>query len=204
MPLTDVAIEPARQLFDLNVWAVLSVCQAFLPLVMKATNGGMIVNNTSVASVAAVPMQGVYNASKAAAAILTENLRLELAPFGVKVIDMKTGAVKSKFFANMKGENGSHLQLPENSIYAPAKTEVEHRMSGAGLETRMMDADVWAKKVVGDLLKSSPPVTVWRGGSATLVWVANILLPLSIRDKLLKEAGGLDVLEKKLKKPGKA
>jgi 1-acylglycerone phosphate reductase len=54
----------------------------------------MIINHTSLASVAAVPLQGIYNASKAAAASLTETLRLGLQPFGIKVVDMKTGAVR--------------------------------------------------------------------------------------------------------------
>jgi 1-acylglycerone phosphate reductase len=47
--------------------------------------------------IAGVPLQGIYNASKAAAASLTKTLRLELEPFGIKVVDMKTGAVKSEF-----------------------------------------------------------------------------------------------------------
>jgi 1-acylglycerone phosphate reductase len=199
----DASLQSARELFDLNVWAVLSVSQAFLPLIMKSTYGGMIVNNTSIVSVASVPMQGVYSASKAAAASLTETLRLELAPFGIKVIDMKTGAVKTNFIANMKDNHGSSLKLPESSIYAPAREELEHIMNGGKLESGMVDADVWAKTVVADLTRKSPPTVLWRGGSATLVWVAKTFFPSFLTDKLLKQAGGLDVLEKKLKEKDK-
>src|SRR5277367_3272680 len=160
---------------------------------MKSTYGGMIVNNTSIVSVASVPMQGIYNASKAAAASLTETLRLELEPFGIKVIDMKTGAVKTNFVANMKSNHGSSLKIPENSIYAPAREELEHAMSGGSSESRMVDADVWAKAVVTDLTRKSPPTVIWRGGSATLVWVAKTFFPSFLTDKLLKEAAGLDI-----------
>jgi len=61
---------------------------------MKSTHGGMVVNNTACSSLTAgaLPFSGAYNASKAAAANLTEVLRLELEPFGIKVINLITGA----------------------------------------------------------------------------------------------------------------
>jgi len=170
---------------------------------MKSTYGGMIVNNTSIVSIAGIPLQGVYNASKAAAANLTETLKLELAPFGIKVIDMKTGAVKTNFLANMHNNHGSFLKIPEGSIYAPARREIEHIMSGADLESKMVDADVWAKAVVADLTRKSPPTVIWRGGSATLAWFAKTFFPSFLWDKMLKEAGGMDILEKKLKEKEK-
>ena len=60
----------------------------------------MIVNNTSIVSVIPFPFQGVYNASKAALASLTDTLRLELSPFDIDVVDLKTGVVKTQFFDN--------------------------------------------------------------------------------------------------------
>src|SRR5262245_40274543 len=51
MPLVDASLDDARKLFDLNVWAVLAVTQAFLPFLLKSDHGGMIVNNTSMLSV---------------------------------------------------------------------------------------------------------------------------------------------------------
>jgi 1-acylglycerone phosphate reductase len=162
--LTDVSIDAAREVFDLNVWAVLSMVQAFLPLLLKSSYGGMIANNTSLASVAAVPLQGIYNASKAAAASLTETLRLELLPFGIKVVDMKTGAVRSEFYANMsanvKDKTGAPLALPNGSMYEVAREEIEEILRGDTMGSRMVDPDRWAEQVVGDLTRESPPGTV--------------------------------------------
>ncbi len=67
----------------------------------------MIVNNTSIVGVIPMPWQGVYNASKAALASLTDTLRLELEVVGVNVVDLKTGAVKSGFFGNVAGGDQS-------------------------------------------------------------------------------------------------
>ncbi|KAL2851500.1 hypothetical protein BJY01DRAFT_232920 [Aspergillus pseudoustus] len=55
MPLMDVNIAKARELFDLNVWSVLNVTRAFLPLLMESPHeyGGLVVNNTACASVTA-------------------------------------------------------------------------------------------------------------------------------------------------------
>lgn len=110
MPLSDASLDESRQLFELNVWSVLAVTRAFLPILLKANHGAMIVNNTSISSVVPNPMGGIYNMSKAATAMMTDTLRLELAPFGIKIIALKTGTVKSKFYENDPG--GLRLRCP--------------------------------------------------------------------------------------------
>jgi 1-acylglycerone phosphate reductase len=75
MPISDISIPEAKQLFDVNVWSQLAVTQAFLPLLIKSK--GMIVNQTSVVSTTAVPFQSAYNASKAAMAMFSDSMRLE-------------------------------------------------------------------------------------------------------------------------------
>lgn len=84
VPLLDMDHEKARKTFDLNVFAPISVIQAFIPLLIAGK--GTIVNIGSYVDRLPVPWQGVYNASKAALRALTDNLRLELRPFGIKVV----------------------------------------------------------------------------------------------------------------------
>jgi short-subunit dehydrogenase len=74
----------ACKLFDLNVFAPISVAKAFIPLLIA--NKGTIINIGSYVDALPVPWQGVYNASKAALRSLTDNLRLELRPFNVDVV----------------------------------------------------------------------------------------------------------------------
>lgn len=84
MPLLDVDLEDARRTFDANFFGVLSTIQGFAPLLIAAK--GRIVNISSVAQFTPVPWLGVYNCSKAALGMLSDNLRMEMAPFGVRVI----------------------------------------------------------------------------------------------------------------------
>jgi 1-acylglycerone phosphate reductase len=190
MPFSDLFIAGAKELFDLNVWSHLAVTQAFLPLILESR--GLIVNHTSSASVCTVPFSSTYNASKAALAAFSDTQRLELAPFGVRVVDLKTGAVQSNINA------GPRARLPKDSIYAPAREAVEKSMSLEELVKGAMKQEVWAKTTVADLLKKSPPPNIWRGTSALLVW-AGTMLPFGWLDGTIKKLTGLDVVEKILK-----
>jgi 1-acylglycerone phosphate reductase len=185
-PLSDATdLDACRQTFDLNVWAALAVTQAFLPLLIKAK--GVVVMNSSVTSVVPVPGMGIYNASKAALAMLTDTLRLEVAPFGIRVVELKTGTVESNFH-----ENGGKAVLPADSLYAPIKADMETLINGTAKEdtSRRMDASVWAKQVVGQLVKSDPPTKVWKGGAAgTIYWVTTLPLQTFMQGTLAKVAG---------------
>src|ERR1700722_74079 len=185
-PLSDVTdLDACRRTFDLNVWATLAVTQAFLPLLIKAK--GVVVMNSSLTSVVPVPGMGIYNASKAALAMLTDTLRLEVAPFGIRVVELKTGSVESNFH-----ENGGKALLLADSLYAPIKADMEALINGAAKEdtSRRMDASVWAKQVVGQLVKSDPPAKVWKGGGAgTIYWITTLPLQRFMQVTLAKVAG---------------
>ncbi|KAH9223952.1 hypothetical protein DL95DRAFT_484768 [Leptodontidium sp. 2 PMI_412] len=195
MPISDLSITEAKQTFDLNVWSCISTIQAFLPLLMKAENGALIVNHTSVGSMAGLPFQAAYNASKAALAMFSDILRLELEGFNIRVVDLKTGGVKSNILANL-----THTELPKESIYDVAREEAEKMLSGEKLKSvkgTFVDADVWAEGVVKDLSQSKPPHQIWRGGQA---WLARLgtIFPVGLFDGQLKKVTGLDDVIRKI------
>lgn len=193
MPLLDVDLEEMKNLFDLNVFSVLAVTQAFFPLIRRAQ--GTIVNNTSVAGtpVGSAPIQSVYNQTKAAAGIMTNNLRQEVKAFGVKVVDLKTGAVKTNFFANVGA-----AELPAGSLYRIAKEAIEKFMVGGELMTNAMTAEAWAARVVSDLSRTNPPPEVWRGTQATLLRYL-LFFPSYWFDGILKKMVGLNLVEQRVK-----
>ncbi|KAI9710738.1 MAG: hypothetical protein M1820_002571 [Bogoriella megaspora] len=199
MPLADVDIETGKKVFEANVWGFLRVTQAFLPLLLKSSHpaGGFVVNNTSAVSVIANPIAGVYNMSKAAAGMMTETLRLELMPFGIKVIDLKTASVRSRFYD--KQAQGPKARLPEDSIYSPARDVVENIMTEGSVGLKFMPQEDWAKEVVESLLKRDPAPHIWSGASATLIRVLTSIVPFTWRDSTMLKMGGLDILSQRLK-----
>ena len=210
MPIADVSLDAARQLYDVNVWSHIAVSQAFLPLLLKSTTTtasapgsagaghALIVNHTSVGSVTALPFQGIYNSSKAALAMLTETMRMELAPFGIRVIDLKTAGVKTNIIAN-NNVNSRAERLPQNSIYAPAREVVEEAMSQEGLKEKGSSAEQWAAEVSALLLGKNPPNVIWRGESASLARVANSL-PSGLFGGTIRKMTKLDVVEDLIRK----
>ncbi|KAF9769558.1 hypothetical protein IL306_013022 [Fusarium sp. DS 682] len=195
-PIIHADINKSHDLFELNVFSIIRVTHAFLPLLLNSTHGALLINNTSASSLlgAGVPFQGVYAASKAAASSLTESLRIELAPFGIRAINMFTGGVKSTFF-----NNSPDGELPKDSIYNVAKEEVESSMNGnePGLSNNKPDAETWAKQVARDLSQRKPPYCIFRGAAAGTARYGT-LFPTGTFDSMVKQMGGIDVLERKL------
>ncbi|OQO03443.1 hypothetical protein B0A48_10107 [Cryoendolithus antarcticus] len=193
MPLTDLSITEAKRFFDLNVWGHLAVIQAFLPLLLKSRKA-MIVNHTTVGAHLAVPFQFTYNGSKAAMAMMTDTLRLELAAFDIDVVNLKTGGVNTNI---VHSNAAAKAALPSDSIYAPARELVEPMLQGSWVSSGI-SADEWAKGVVSDLLKPHLPLSIWRGKSAGMARLGS-LLPSAWFDGYLKRIMGLDKVEAMLK-----
>ena len=196
MPVADTELSKAKELFELNVWSYLSVTQAFLPLLLKAK--GMIVNNTSISSASLTPHNSVYHASKAAAAMFSDHQRIELEPFGIRVVDLKTGCVHTNFHENRSDD----ATLPAGSIYELVKEQTERAMDAKHFSNRT-NLEEWSNLVVNDLLQQNPPAQVWRGKEAGWTWFGT-WFPVTWFDKALQRMVGLDLLAQKLKAEGRS
>jgi NAD(P)-dependent dehydrogenase (short-subunit alcohol dehydrogenase family) len=97
-PLEALAEADLRRLFDNNLFGLLAVTRAFLPA-MRERGQGRVVNVGSIMGRVAMPLLGAYNASKHAVAAVTDALRMELAPFGITVVLVEPGAVRTGFAA---------------------------------------------------------------------------------------------------------
>jgi 1-acylglycerone phosphate reductase len=196
MPLIDVDIAEAKRIYDLNVWSHIAVTQAFIKLLLAAP-AGLLVNHTSVAAGITIPMQGVYNSSKAAMASLTDTLRMELAPFGIKVVQLRTGIVQTNLISNyVNNAPGAQTpRLPDASIYAPAREPVEKAMRQEGFEGQGMPAAKWADETVQELLRKNPTAIIWKGDSSLLARVVSVL-PSALTDGTMRGLAGMDKIEK--------
>lgn len=94
--LEEIPIEQVQQMFDVNVFGVLRLIRAVAPH-MRQQKTGRIINISSIAGKLSTPANGTYSATKFALEALSDALRLELAPFGIQVIVVEPGAIKTHF-----------------------------------------------------------------------------------------------------------
>ncbi|MFC1881238.1 SDR family oxidoreductase [Thermodesulfobacteriota bacterium] len=94
--LEDVSIEAAKRLFEVNIFALVRITQACLPA-MRRQRKGIIVNLSSIVGKFTFPGSGIYAASKHALEAITDAMRLELAPMGIKVVTIRPGPIATEF-----------------------------------------------------------------------------------------------------------
>ncbi|PIU17853.1 MAG: short-chain dehydrogenase/reductase [Elusimicrobia bacterium CG08_land_8_20_14_0_20_59_10] len=106
----DVPIAEARRQFEVNVFGLARLTQLALPH-MRAAGRGTIVNISSIAGKLTVPAGGWYHASKHAVEAYSDALRLEVAQFGIKVILIEPGPIKTEWdntaLVNLQKYSGS-------------------------------------------------------------------------------------------------
>ncbi|GAA0467389.1 oxidoreductase [Streptomyces stramineus] len=95
-PVEDIGVEQVRHQFEVNVFGALRMAHAVLPG-MRSAGEGRIVNISSVAGRFSLPGGGCYHASKHALTCLSDTLRLETRPFGVRVSTVEPAAVNTAF-----------------------------------------------------------------------------------------------------------
>jgi len=94
----DTSIGEAQAQFDTNFFGMLRVCRATLPI-LRRQGAGYLINISSIAGLVGVPFQGLYSASKFAIEGLTESLRAEVRPYGVRVALIEPGDFHTGFTA---------------------------------------------------------------------------------------------------------
>lgn len=122
--------EAARAQFETNVFGPAELIQRVLPG-MRAQRSGLIVNVSSVVGRFAPPGGGFYNASKHAMEALSDSLRLEVAPFGIRVALIEPGPVRTAFADTTLGT--VHDGLPE---YGEFRGRIADWYSAVYLRTR--------------------------------------------------------------------
>jgi NAD(P)-dependent dehydrogenase (short-subunit alcohol dehydrogenase family) len=120
-PCEETTADDLRAQYETNVFGAHRVTRAVLPA-MRARGDGAIVNVSSVAGRVVVPVVGPYHSSKFALEALTEALRYEVAPFGIRVTLIEPGP-----FATDLHDKEKRTTSPADSPYAPLVDEYLRR-----------------------------------------------------------------------------
>ncbi|MFE8699404.1 oxidoreductase [Cytobacillus sp. FJAT-54145] len=121
----EVPIEEYREQFETNVFGVIAVTQAILPI-MRTQGSGKIINVSSISGRIGFPGLSPYVASKHALEGLSECLRLEMQPYGVEVVLVEPGSYKTNIWST--GKQVTEKSLQESSPYYTYMRKIENQL----------------------------------------------------------------------------
>jgi len=179
-PLEQVPLEAVEDLFRVNVLGVIAATQQFLPLLRKAA--GRIINISAVNGKISIPFLSVYNASKSALEALSDSLRVELAPWGIRVSVVAPGAMRTDIRAE-----GVRRWAESRASLSPEKHALYERQFGK-LRELIAQADSTAAEhdpvtqAVYDALTAEVPQSRYLAGPDTAQWMQMASLPDAQRD----------------------
>jgi len=190
-PTMDIEPVALEHQFLTNVTGVIRLIQEVVPL-MKAQGEGTIVNMGSISGIAPTPFSGAYCASKAAIHAWSDVLRMELQPFGIKVITLLPGGIVTDFGKNCVETVKSNLKPGswygkiEQFVYSRANTSQE----------KATPVEKFVAEVLRKILRKDPPVNIRSGKRSFTLPLMKRVLPEKWLDKLMMKKYGLDKLPK--------
>jgi NAD(P)-dependent dehydrogenase (short-subunit alcohol dehydrogenase family) len=183
-PIEYATMQDLRKIFDVNFFGQVAIIQAFSRLLRKQR--GRIVNITTVGVNIAIPFGGLLNGSKSAFAKVSDTLRLEMHPFGVRVIAIEPGSISTPAVDKTLGDlEKVILNLPAEAqaLYGASIRRMGRR--GYAMEKNGSSPDVVAAAVHHALTSSRPRIRYRVGKHAKLLAILPKILPESVMDGIL-------------------
>ena len=146
----DVSVDEFKTQFETNFFSVIRMIQEVAPI-MREQNSGNIVNISSIAGRIGFPISPAYISSKFALEGLSESLRFELMPFGINVIIIEPGMIKTNFFDPMK----LGKKAEKTDVY---KSITEKVISGVKMMAQMATDPKEVSNTIIDAIKEEKPL----------------------------------------------
>jgi NAD(P)-dependent dehydrogenase (short-subunit alcohol dehydrogenase family) len=127
-PIEEAPMDEVRRQFETNVFGLVRMAQLVLPG-MRAQGWGRIVNVSSMGGKLTFPGMGFYHGTKYAVEAISDALRYEVRPFGVKVVVIEPGLIRTAFSDTATGHAADALDV--GSPYAEFHTKVVDRVTGS-------------------------------------------------------------------------
>jgi NAD(P)-dependent dehydrogenase (short-subunit alcohol dehydrogenase family) len=170
--LEDVPIEEARRQFDVNVFGLARLTQLVLPQ-MRAQHDGYIVNVSSMGGKIWEPLGSWYHASKFAVEGLSDSLRVEVAEFGIKVVIIQPGSIRSEW----SGIAADKLEATSvNTPYARQAKTIGAALRAVDSSRLASGPEVVAEAIAKAVQSPKPRTRYVVGGGARAILLAERIL----------------------------
>jgi NAD(P)-dependent dehydrogenase (short-subunit alcohol dehydrogenase family) len=179
--LEDVPMDEARRQVEVNLFGLARLCQLCTPM-MRAQKSGTILNVSSIGGKVGEPFGAWYHATKYAVEGLSDCLRMEMKPFGVRVVVIEPGAIKTEWAGI------AHQSLVERSgktDYAPWALRHAALLGSAGNSNLASPPEVVAKTISRAIATSRPRTRYATGGGAKLIMLLRAVLSDRMIDRLM-------------------
>jgi NAD(P)-dependent dehydrogenase (short-subunit alcohol dehydrogenase family) len=191
-PVELIPHQAVKRQFEVNVLGPLALIRALVPM-MRDAGGGRIINISSLGGRLAFPFGGLYSSSKFALEGLSDALRMELAPFNIKVSVIEPGPVSTDFFVVAAQAVEDSVATPENTPYRAAfekLKELEKQTS-----SRSWSSERVAEVIVQALLHRHPrPRYIAATGGKFLLFLMTKVLPTKVVDAFWQRFYGIDIV----------
>ena len=162
--LEDMTIEEIKSQFETNFFGVVRVTQKVLPVMRVHSSGGTIVNVSSVGGIVGVPVLSAYQSTKFALEGLSESISYELAPFGIRVVIIEPGFIRTNI---MNSSVFAKKALDPKSPYFPLTKKVEnHFKSMTDNSTSSSSPEEVAKTILQAVMSENPRLRYTVGNDA--------------------------------------
>src|SRR5919106_124159 len=163
-PLEQLQINEIKEEFETNFFGIIKLIQSVLPT-MRKQRYGRIINISSLAGRIGFPFSSAYVSSKFALEGLTESLGYEIQNFGIYVILIEPGVIRTNFLNSMKlGKNVITLQNDSN-INSPYTEMIQKRISAFKPRFEKGSSPIEVAEVVLEAITSQDPKTRYLVGN---------------------------------------
>ena len=185
--LEDVPMDEARDQFEVNVFGAARLTQLVLPH-MREQRSGTIVNVTSMGGKIYTPLGAWYHATKFALAAISDCLRMEVKPFGIDVVVIEPGGVKSEWggIAAQKVR-----KVSGSGPYGPQGNAVADSLTSEANERRLSSPDLIAKTIAKAVQARRPKTRYAVGFGAKPMIFLHGVLPNRTFDAFMRRATGV-------------
>jgi NAD(P)-dependent dehydrogenase (short-subunit alcohol dehydrogenase family) len=164
----DVSPEEWRRQFDVNLFGAIEVTRAVLPA-MRQARGGTIVNVSSIAGKIAIPFAAPYCASKHSLEAVSDALRVEVSPFGIRVVVIEAGPITTRFEDRARAQVARMMSSPGpySAFYGNAERAMETDFKAGSLPPEAV------ARVIVDAIESPRPKIRYR-----ITRLARVFIPM--------------------------